>query len=133
MDTKPHIIEFDQIGQPALGYISVAEVGKNIPFDIKRVYWTYFTPNHVERGNHAHIALEQVIFSVSGIIRFELESVSGERFDFVLDEPNKGLYVPPGYWRKMQFSHSAVLLCLASQLYDEADYIRDYQEFKQQS
>jgi len=127
---QPHIIEFGQIGQPSLGYISVAEVGKNIPFDIKRVYWTYFTPNHVERGNHAHIALRQVIFSVAGIIDFELEDKEGNIYQFTLDNPRKGLFIPPGYWRKMRFSHNAVLLCLASMEYDEVDYIRDYQEFK---
>ena len=114
-----------------MGYISVAEVADNIPFEIKRVYWTYFTPNHVERGNHAHIRLHQVILSVAGIINFELENTKGERFEFVLDEPNKGLLVPPGYWRCMRFSHSAVLLCMASELYDETDYIRDYETFKQ--
>lgn len=130
MKLKPHIITFKEIGTPNLGYISVAEVSKNVPFEIKRVYWTYFTPNHVERGNHAHVELQQVIMSVAGIIEFELENVEGEVFTFVLDTPNKGLVVPPGYWRKMKFSHNAVLLCLASQLYDEADYIRDYDQFK---
>jgi hypothetical protein len=131
LNTKPHLITFDKIGSPNLGYISVAEVADNIPFEIKRVYWTYFTPNHVERGNHAHLALQQVILSVAGIINFELENTAGERFEFILDEPNKGLFVPPGYWRRMRFSHSAVLLCMASELYDEADYIRDYETFKQ--
>ncbi|MGH1337121.1 MAG: sugar 3,4-ketoisomerase [Aureispira sp.] len=129
--TEPSILPFDKIGTPNLGYISVAEIEHNIPFDIKRVYWTYFTPNHVERGNHAHRALEQVIVCVSGIIKFEFENAAGNLFEFILDEPSKGIHVPPGYWRRMQFSHSAVLLCLASELYDEADYIRDYATFKQ--
>jgi len=127
---KPQLIQFKQIGAPTLGYISVAEVEDNVPFEIKRVYWTYFTPNHVERGNHSHHALEQVIISVAGIISFEFESIDGEVFEFVLDEPSKGIYVPPGYWRRMKFSHNAVLLCMASELYDEKDYIRDYETFK---
>ncbi|MFK7797621.1 MAG: FdtA/QdtA family cupin domain-containing protein [Aureispira sp.] len=129
--TTPSLIQFDKIGTPNLGYISVAEIEHNIPFPIQRVYWTYFTPNHVERGNHAHKALEQVIVCVSGIIKFEFENSKGEVFKFTLDDPSKGVHVPPGYWRRMQFSHSAVLLCLASLLYDEADYIRDYNTFKQ--
>jgi hypothetical protein len=129
---KPHLIQFKQIGAPPLGYISVAEISDNIPFEIKRVYWTYFTPNHVERGNHSHYLLEQVIISVAGIIEFEFENVDGETFEFVLNEPSTGIYVPPGYWRKMKFSHNAVLLCMASELYDEADYIRDYDTFKAQ-
>lgn len=132
MDLKPHLIQFKQIGAPTLGYISVAEVSDNIPFEVKRVYWTYYTPNHVERGNHSHYALEQVIISVAGIISFEFESAEGEIFKFVLDEPSTGIYVPPGYWRKMKFSHNAVLMCMASELYDEADYIRDYDTFKAQ-
>lgn len=128
---EPSLLQFDKIGTPNLGYISVAEIEHNIPFDIKRVYWTYFTPNHVERGNHAHKALEQVIVCVAGIIKFEFEDAAGKLFEFTLDEPSQGIHVPSGYWRRMQFSHSAVLLCLASEPYDEADYIRDYDNFKQ--
>jgi hypothetical protein len=127
---EPHIIDFKQIGTPNLGYISVAEVASNISFEIKRVYWTYFTPNHVERGNHGHIALQQVIVSVAGVIQFSLESITGEKYKFVLDKPSKGIFIPPGYWREMKFSHNAVLLCMASLEYDEKDYIRDYKEFK---
>ena len=129
----PYLKAFGKIGTPNLGYISVAEVGQHIPFDIKRVYWTYFTPNHVQRGQHAHRQLRQFIFSVAGIIHFQLESHEGEQFEFVLDEPHQGLYIPAGYWRTMRFSHNAVLLCLASMPYDEADYIRDYETFKKWS
>ncbi len=127
--TKPQIIEFSKIGSPSLGYISVAEAEKNIPFTIKRVYWTYFTPNHVERGNHAHKKLQQVIFAVAGIIDFKLVDQNENVYEFTLDSPEKALFIPQGYWREIRFSHSAVLLCLASEVYDESDYIRDYQEF----
>ncbi|GHT73805.1 dTDP-6-deoxy-3,4-keto-hexulose isomerase [Bacteroidia bacterium] len=126
---KPYIIEFNQIGSSALGYITVAEKLKNIPFDIKRVYWTYFTPNDVQRGGHAHYELQQVIFAVSGQIWFNTEDVDGNKQKYLLDMPNKGLYMPKMTWRDIKFSHSAVLLCLASELYDEKDYIRDYQQF----
>lgn len=64
--SSPHLVEFSKIGSPQLGYISVAECSKNIPFEIKRVYWTYFTPNDVIRGGHAHKALHQVIFAIGG-------------------------------------------------------------------
>ena len=131
MNIEPHFVSFEQIGTPVLGYISIAEAEDNVPFKVKRVYWTYFTPNHVERGNHAHINLEQIIVSVSGIIKFKLENVHGQEFNFILDEPSKGLYIPPGFWREMQFSHNAVLLCLASLKYEEKDYIRDYQEYRE--
>lgn len=126
----PKEITFDSIGQPDLGYISVAQYQELIPFEIKRVYWTYFTPNHIIRGNHAHKKLQQVIVAVSGIIDFTLEDPDGNKYEFVLDNPNKGIVIPKGYWRTIRFSHSAVLLCLASENYDENDYIRDYSEFK---
>ena len=126
----PKYITFPSIGQPDLGYISVAQYEDLVPFEIKRVYWTYFTPNHIVRGNHAHRKLQQVIVAVSGVIDFSLEDRNGKKYDFLLDTPNKGIYIPEGYWRVIRFSHSAVLLCLASENYDEKDYIRDYKEFR---
>ena len=129
----PRLIEFATIGNPALGFISVAENNKNIPFEIKRVYWTYYTPNKVKRGGHAHKMLEQLIFAVSGIIEFNTQCKNGNAESFVLDKPNIGLYIPRLVWRDIKFSHSAVLLCLASELYIESDYIRDYNVFKKLS
>ena len=118
------------IGNAELGYISVAEEVKNIPFSIKRVYWTYYTPQNVIRGGHAHRELEQLIVSVSGKIVFNVEDIESNKFNFVLDQPNLGLYLPPLTWRDIQFSHNAVLLCLSSDVFTEADYIRTYDEFK---
>ncbi|HRO41246.1 MAG TPA: FdtA/QdtA family cupin domain-containing protein [Flavipsychrobacter sp.] len=127
---KAHILNLQSIGNSREGYITVAEAGNNIPFDVKRVYWTYYTPQNVIRGFHAHKALQQVIFAVSGTIRFMVEDLEGTRQDFLLNEPHQGLYLPPFTWREIQFSHNAVLLCLASEVYDESDYIREYDEFK---
>lgn len=129
---KPKAIALGKIGSPNLGYITVAESGclGDVPFEVKRVYWTYYTPNHVIRGHHAHHELRQVIVAVSGIINLKFESKAGEIFEFELNEPSKGVYVPPGYWRTIRFSHNAVLLCLASEHYDEIDYERDYENFK---
>jgi hypothetical protein len=128
--TIPHLIQFPAIGSSSLGYITVAEEGDNLPFIIKRVYWTYFTPNEIQRGGHAHKNLEQLIFAVSGSITFVVESSKGEKSKFILDKPNIGLFIPKLHWREIQFSHSAVLLCLASEVYTENDYIRDYKDFK---
>lgn len=127
---KPTIVEFPKIGSSELGYITIAEAQKNIPFEIKRVYWTYFTPQDVVRGGHAHKNLEQVIFAVSGTITFNTEDQQGAKETFVLDHPTKGLYIPKLIWRDIHFTHSAVLLCLASEHYDEKDYFRDFNEFK---
>lgn len=126
---NPYLIELGKIGQLELGYITVAENSK-LPFDIKRVYWTYYTPDSVTRGNHAHYELEQLIFSVSGTIDFKLENIYGKKFSFRLEQPNMGLYVPKLHWREFKLSHNSVLLCLASAEYVQEDYIRDYEFFK---
>ncbi len=129
MILKPEIIKFDKIGDSSLGFISVAEINKNIPFAIKRVYWTYYTPESVIRGGHAHKKLQQVIVAVSGSIKFKVESLDNSIVEVDLIQPDKGLYLPPFTWREMQFSHNAVLMCLASEIFSENDYIRDYDAF----
>lgn len=132
-DSNPHLVGLPSIGNSKEGYITVAEFERNIPFNIKRTYWTYFTPNEVIRGFHAHRALKQVIFAVSGTIKFNIEQLDGKKIEFLLDKPNEGLYLPPYTWREMRFSHNAVLVCLASEWYDETDYIRDYKQFKNEA
>lgn len=127
--TTPHLIELSKIGSSSLGYITVAQ-SSGLPFEIKRVYWTYYTPDSVIRGHHAHHELEQLIFATSGRIEFELEGLDGNKHQFVLDSPNLGLYIPQLYWRTIKFSHSAVLLCLASMEYTEQEYIREYSDFQ---
>lgn len=129
MNNKPFLIDFPKIGSPELGYISVAEVEKNIPFEIKRVYWTYYTPNDITRGGHAHLLLNQVIFAVSGIITFNTIDIKGNKEEFILDNPYTGLFIPNLIWRDIKFTHSSVLLCLASEIYNENDYIREYKNF----
>lgn len=123
---QPELIDFGKVGSSALGFITVAE---KLPFEVKRVYWTYYAPHEVIRGHHAHKELRQIIFAVSGIIKFELENIFGLKFNYILDSPELGLYIPKFYWRNIKFSHNAVLLCLASEVFDENDYIRDYNDF----
>ena len=127
--SKPRLIEFDKIGGSGLGYISVAE-NEKLPFEVKRIYWTYFTPEDVKRGAHAHYELEQILLSVAGKIIVKTELLSGEKEEFVLDKPNIGLYIPQMCWREMQYTHNAVQVCIASRAYTESDYIRDYAQFK---
>ncbi len=128
---KPCLIEFTRIGAPALGYISVAEK-ESLPFEVKRIYWTYFTPEDVIRGGHAHYDLEQVIVAVAGKIIINTELLNGEKEEFVLDKPNIGLYVPKLCWREMKYTHNAVQMCIANLAYTVEDYIRDYNQFKEQ-
>ncbi len=126
----PYMIAFPKIGDTGLGYISVAEKTA-IPFEIKRVYWTYFTPDSVIRGGHAHYELEQVLVAVSGKITVTIKTPGQEALEFILDSPNSGLYIPKLAWRTMKYSHDAIQLCLASLPYDEKDYIRDHEVFMQ--
>lgn len=128
MNKKPYIIDFPKIGEASLGYISIAE-GQNLPFTPKRIYWTYFTPEDVERGGHAHLELEQILVSVAGKVELKIETIDGMVFNFVLDSPNRGVYIPKRSWRTMKYTHNAVQMCIASIAYDEKDYIREYNEF----
>ena len=112
------------------GLLSIVEANKDIPFDIARVYYIYATKKGVARGLHAHRELNQVLVAVSGSCVVKLEDADSQ--DFVtLDARNKGLFLRPWVWHEMQdFTEDCVLLCLADAHYDEADYIRDYDEFK---
>lgn len=131
MENKPYIIELNKIGKSEIGYISFLQGNSDeIPFEIKRVFWTYFTPESVIRGGHAHKSTIQAIVAVSGNITFEIQNQKEYKETFVLDSPNKLLVIPTLYWSDIKFSHNAVLLCLASEDYDELEYIRDYNEFK---
>ena len=126
---EPKIIQFPKIGNSSLGYISVAE-NITLPFNVKRVYWTYFTPEDVQRGGHAHHDLEQILVAVAGKITVNTEMPGGLKNTFVLESPNQGVYLPKYSWHIMQYSHNAVQMCVASMVYEEKDYIRDYGDFK---
>ena len=127
--TCPEYFDLSSIGESKLGFISVAEFPNNIPFEIKRAYWTYYTPQDVVRGYHSHKDLYQLIFALSGTITFNTEDRHRNKQEFVLSEPNVGLFIPPYVWREINFSHNSVLLCLASSEYLETDYIRSYENF----
>lgn len=113
------------------GNISVVHNGAEVSFDIKRCYYLYDIPAGESRGGHAHRALSQLIVAASGSFAVVMDD-GGVKRRFVLDRPFRGLFVPPGLWRELEdFSSGAVCLVLASHHYDEADYIRDYAEFKE--
>ena len=128
---NPFLINFPKLGAPEIGYISVTEHLHLVPFEVKRIFWTYYTPESIVRGRHAHHATEQVLVAVAGRITVTTELADGTIQTFRLEDPNVGLYVPPHSWHTMQYSHSAVQLVLASQVYKEADYIRNYERFRQ--
>lgn len=111
------------------GQLIALEEAKEIPFDIKRVYYMYDTGEGVRRGFHAHKCLEQILICVHGSCKIHLDNGT-ETAEVDLDKPFEGLYIANNMWREMyDFSPDAVLMVLASELYDEKDYIRDYQQF----
>jgi len=111
------------------GQLVAVEGKKTIPFEVKRVYYIYDTLPGVRRGFHAHRNLEQVLICVHGSCKILLDD-GHERTEVVLNKPYEGLYIANDTWREMyDFSDGAVLLVLASEYYDEIDYIRNYDEF----
>lgn len=111
------------------GSLVSLEQGKNIPFEIKRVYYMFKTKDGVRRGFHAHKVLKQVAIAVRGSCRFLLDD-GNERIEILLDNPAQGLLIESCMWRVMyEFSDDCVLMVLADKFYDETDYIRDYAEF----
>ena len=111
------------------GQLIALEEFKDIPFKIRRVYYMYDTGEGVVRGCHAHKNLQQILICIHGSCKIKLDN--GEETSIIpLDKPYEGLFVSNAVWREMyEFSPDAVLMVLASELYDESDYIRNYDEF----
>lgn len=126
MDIK--IIQFQSHGDERGSLVSLEE-NKNIPFDIKRVYYLFNTKDQVTRGYHAHKKLKQLAIVLKGSCRFRLDD-GEEKIELLLDNPAQGLYIESFIWREMfDFSDDCVLMVLADSVYAESDYIRDYEEF----
>ena len=123
------IIELDRHHSDRKGNISVVENLITVPFNIKRVYYLYDVPGGEDRGAHAHKELKQLIIAASGSFDVTLDDGNVKR-TFNLNRPYHGLLIVPGIWRDLKnFSSGAVCLVLASNIYDENDYIRNYLEF----
>ena len=113
----------------ARGQLVAIEAMKDLPFEIKRVYYIYDTLPGVRRGFHAHRDLQQILLCVNGSCKIHLDN-GFDTAEVVLDKPNEGLYISNDMWREMyDFTPGTVLLVLASNYYDEADYIRNYDDF----
>lgn len=113
------------------GQLVALEEKNDIPFSVKRVYYMYDTKLGVRRGGHSHIKLEQILICIHGSCRIHLDNGS-ETKEVPLEKPYEGLYIGSHMWREMyDFSPDAVLLVLASEVYDESDYIRNYDKFKE--
>ena len=117
-------------GSKEIGFLVHLELRYNIPFKVKRIFYTYNVPFESNRGAHAYHNTEQVLICMSGSLKIRCFDGSNEEI-YKLNSPNEALYIYPKVWRTT-FEHSsdAVLLVLSSLEYDENDYIRDYDEFK---
>ena len=123
------IVSLDKHHSDRKGNLTVVENGVTLPFDVKRVYYLYDVPGGENRGAHAHRELEQLIVAASGSFTVTLDDGKNRR-SFFLNRPYQGLHVKPGLWRDLEdFSSGAVLMVLASTIYREEDYIRDYDAF----
>lgn len=117
-------------GTKDIGFLVPLELGENIPFEVKRIFYTYNVPYEGNRGAHAYHNTQQVLICISGKLKIKcFDGIDTKIYE--LNSPNEALYIAPKVWRTT-FKHSsnAVLLVLSSLEYDEKDYIRDYNEFK---
>ncbi|MFS0821571.1 sugar 3,4-ketoisomerase [Bacillus sp. 1P02SD] len=123
------IISLKKNGNPEIGYLSFFESEKDVPFEIKRVYYTYDVPINTKRGMHAHKNLQQILWCPFGKIEVILDDGYNKE-KFLLDSPEKGLLITKGIWRDIYWRKEGSVLCVAtSDFYNADDYIRDYEEF----
>ena len=122
------IIRFEEHGDER-GNLIALENNSNIPFEIKRVYYIFDTKEGVRRGFHAHYTLKQVLIAVHGSCKIDLND-GKEKKTILLNNCREGLYIDMPLWREMyDFSEDCVLMCVASEIYDEKDYIRDFNQY----
>lgn len=123
-------VSFKPLGDER-GALVALEGSKSVPFEIKRVYYIFGTQQGVSRGFHAHKNLKQVAICVTGSCRFSLDD-GFQKSEIILDSPTTGLLIEDMVWREMHdFSPDCVLMVLANNYYDESDYIRSYETFKE--
>lgn len=124
------MLEFSQKGDER-GHMVVVEGLKDIPFDIKRIFYIYGSDKDVIRGQHANKNSEFVLINVAGTSKVKVKDGKGNEAVYSLNRPHTGIYLPKMVWKDMyEFSEDSVLLCLASTAYDATEYIRNYDEFE---
>ena len=126
---KVQMLEFAQHGDERV-HLVVVEGMKDVPFEIKRIFYIYGSDAEVVRGQHANRKTEFVLINVAGKSKVRVKDGEGNEAVFCLNRPHTGIYLPTMVWKDMyDFSADSVLLCLASEHYDNTEYIRDYDEF----
>lgn len=123
------MLEFSQKGDER-GHMVIVEGNKDVPFEIKRIFYIYGSDSTVVRGQHANRNSEFVLINVAGTSKVRVKDGKGNEAVFSLNRPHTGIYLPKMVWKDMyDFSSDSVLLCLSSEHYDPDEYIRDYDEF----
>ena len=131
MSLIPSLISFQNVDQQEEGQLTVAEAGKTLPFVIQRAYWMYDADAVADRGHQVNKTTHHVLVPIKGSISVELEDKQGKRYEFNVSSAKQGVFIPANHWRKVVCSKDSVLLCFASQVYEPADIIRVYGEWKQ--
>lgn len=127
--SKPFMIEFPELGDER-GHLVIAEGMKNIPFDIKRIFYIYGSDSSVVRGQHANKFSQFMLINVAGTSKVKIDYGNNITEVFNLDKPHIGLFIPRMIWKDMyDFSKDSVLLCLSDTIYDPTEYIRDKNEY----
>ncbi len=126
---QAQMLEFAQKGDER-GHLVIVEGMKDIPFDIKRIFYIYGSDENVVRGQHANRESEFVLINVAGTSKVRVKDGKGNEAVYSLNRPHTGIYLPKMVWKDMyDFSEDSVLLCLASTHYDSSEYVRDYETF----
>ena len=126
---KVRMLDFPQMGDER-GHLVIVESGRELPFEIKRVFYIYGSGRDVVRGQHANRRSEFVLINVVGTSKVKVKDGEGNEAIYCLNRPHTGVYLPNMVWKDMyDFSDDSVLLCIASTNYDASEYIRDYEEF----
>ena len=126
------VLNFETFGDDR-GHLVVVEGSRTIPFDIKRIFYIYGSEANVVRGQHANRKTEFVLINVAGTSKVKVKDGEGNEAIYCLNRPHTGIYLPTMVWKDMyDFSKDSVLLVLASEHYDNSEYIRDYDEFAEE-
>ena len=125
---EPYLLSFAHLPD-ATGTLVSTQDAQGLPFAVQRVFWVYGGPEGSERGGHAHRTTQEVLVALQGSVQVETETAQGRQV-FELSSPTQGLFIPPYCWIKVRPSKGAVLCCMTSTHYEEADYLREYAEFK---
>lgn len=129
LQKKPYIIDFSTFGDTETGVRTVAEYAASLPFEPQRIYWLYKTPKDYARDNAANKTCKFVMVCLHGKAKIHIEDLKSNSYNFELDSPEVGLVVPELHWRRIDLEEDAMLLCIASDRFEDRDCILDFKEF----